>query len=92
MKVKVRFAGLFRRYVGEREADFEIPDGSTAGDLLVTLGKTYAACLPDGLWDQESLKFHRSMRLARVDAGTIDSDEMLFDGDELLVIFALAGG
>ncbi len=92
MKVKVRFAGLFRRYVGEREAEFEIPDGSTAGDLLVLLGKTYGHCLPDGLWDDESLKFHRSMRLARVDAGTIDPDETLREGDELLVIFALAGG
>ena len=92
MKVKVRFAGLFRRYVGEREAEFEIPDGSTAGDLLVLLGKSYGHCLPDGLWDDESLKFHRSMRLARVDAGTIDPDETLREGDELLVIFALAGG
>ena len=88
----MRFAGLFRRYVGEREAEFEIPDGSTAGDLLVLLGKTYGHCLPDGLWDDESLKFHRSMRLARVDAGTIDPDETLREGDELLVIFALAGG
>jgi len=92
VKVKVRFAGLSRRYVGEREAEFEIPDGSTAGDLLVLLGKTYGHCLPDGLWDDESLKFHRSMRLARVDAGTIDPDETLREGDELLVIFALAGG
>ena len=88
----MRFAGLFRRYVGEREADFEIPDGSTAADLLVLLGRTYADKLPDGLWDDESLTFHRSMRLARVDVGTIDGEEKLSDGDELLVIFALAGG
>ena len=92
MKVKVRFAGLFRRYVGEREAGFEIPDGSTAGDLLALLGRTYGNSLPDGLWDEESGTFHRSMRLARVDVGTIGPDEKLRDGDELLVIFALAGG
>ena len=92
MKVKVRFAGLLRRYVGEREAEFDIPDGSTTADLLVQLGKTYGARLPHGLWDKETSTFHRSMRLARVDAGTIGPDEPLNDGDELLVIFALAGG
>jgi len=92
VKVKVRFAGLFRRYVGEREADFDIPEGSTAGDLLVLLGKTYGSLLPKGLWDEESCTFHRSMRLARVGAATIDPEEELRDGDELLVIFALAGG
>jgi len=92
VKVNVRFAGLFRRYVEEREAEFDIPDGSTAADLLVLLGKTYGPKLPHGLWDEESCTFHRSMRLARVDAGTIGPEERLRDGDELLVIFALAGG
>ena len=92
MKVRVRFAGLFKRYVGEPGRDFDLPEGSTAGDLLATLGDTYGSRLPDGLWDEGSRTFHKSMRLARVDAGTIGPAEPLRDGDELLVIFALAGG
>ena len=92
MKVEVRFAGLFRRYVGEREKVFEIQDGSSAGDLLLLIGREYGSRLPENLWDEKSGRFHRSIRIARSGSPTLDETEVLRDGDEILLIFALAGG
>ena len=92
MQVEVRFAGLFRRYVGEQKKVFDIPDGSTAGELLLLIGKEYGSRLPKNLWDEESGRFHRSIRMARSGSHTLDETEVLRDGDEILLIFALAGG
>lgn len=92
MQVLVHFAGLFRHYVGEKERVFDIPDGSSAGDLLRLIGNEYAARLPKNLWDEESGRFHRSIRLARNGSPTSDETELLQDGDDILLIFALAGG
>jgi molybdopterin converting factor small subunit len=92
MQVEVRFAGLFRRYVGEQEKVFDIPDGSTAGDLLLLIGREYSSRLPKNLWDAESGHFHRSIRLARSGSPRLDETEVLRDGDEILLIFAMAGG
>ncbi|MCJ7652786.1 MAG: MoaD/ThiS family protein [Actinobacteria bacterium] len=92
MQVEVRFAGLFRRYVGEQEKVFDVPDGSTAGDLLLLIGKEYGPRLPKNLWDEQSGRFHRSIRIARSGSPRLDETELLRDGDNILLIFALAGG
>ena len=91
MQVNVRFIGLFRRYVGEQEKVFDIPDGSSAGDLLLLIGREYGPRLPRNLWDDESGRFHRSIRLARGNAALAETDG-LRDGDEIVLLFALAGG
>jgi len=90
--VTVRFAGLFRRYTGERERDFDLPDAAGPADLLRMIGNEYGGRLPPGLFDAETGRFHRSVRLARVGSGTIGENDALSDGDEVIVIFALAGG
>jgi molybdopterin converting factor small subunit len=91
MQVKVRFLGLFSRYVGERERVFDITDGSTAADLLLLIGNEYGARLPANFFDKETGRFHKSVHLAR-SGGAIDEDAELHDSDELLVLFSLAGG
>lgn len=91
MQIKVRFVGLFRRYTGEQEKSFEIPEGSSAGELLLLIGREYGPRLPRNLWDDESGRFHRSIRLARSNAALAETDE-LRDGDEIVLLFALAGG
>ena len=91
MKVHIRYVGLFAKYVGERERDFDLPDGATADDLLGMLANQYKETLPESFMDAETGRLHRSVRLART-RGAISSDEPLEDGDNLLVLFTLAGG
>ncbi|MFH1149184.1 MAG: MoaD/ThiS family protein [Actinomycetota bacterium] len=92
MTVTTLFTGVFGVYMGEREAVFEVADGSTAGDLLNRLGRERCSRLPSGLWDAENGRFHRSIRLARCGGPVLAGSEALRDGEELLVIFPLAGG
>ena len=92
MKVEVHFVGLFSRYIGEKERAFDIPDGSSAGDLLRLIGNEYCSRLPPNLWNTDSGRFHRSIRLAINGRPTPDETQLLQDGDNILLIFALAGG
>jgi molybdopterin converting factor small subunit len=91
LKIHVRYVGLFARYVGEREWDFDVLKGSTAGDLLLTIAGHYQESLPESIRDKETGRLHRSVRLARA-GGAISEDEKLQDGDDLIVLFTLAGG
>jgi molybdopterin converting factor small subunit len=88
LNVHVRYVGLFARYVGERERDFDISESSTAGDLLLAIAGRYQECLPASIRDKETGRLHR---LARA-GGAISQDEKLQDGDKLIVLFTLAGG
>jgi len=92
MRVEVRFAGLVRRYLGERERVFDLPEGSTAGDLLLIIGREYGSRLPPSMWDEATGRFHRSVRLARSGAPVLGESEELHEGDQVIFIFALAGG
>ncbi len=85
-------AGLFRHYAGERERVFDVPEGSCAGDLLRLIGKEYGNRLPASLYDPEKERFHRSIRLARLGSGALNDEDPLSEGDEVLVLFTLAGG
>ncbi len=92
MLVKVRFAGLFRHYAGDSERVFDIPEGSCSSDLLRLIGNEYGSRLPSPLWDPKNERFHRSIRLARIGSGALKHSDPLTEGDELLLLFTLAGG
>ncbi len=92
MQVTVRFFGLFKRYIGEASRTFELPEGASAGDLLARVGEEYGASLPSDLWDPASRRFHRTVRLSRAGGPFITGSEPLSDGDELLLLFSMAGG
>jgi len=91
LKVHVRYVGLFAKYVGERERDFDLPDGATADDLLGRLADQYRETLPESFMDKETGRLHKSVRLAAT-SGAIGPEQELNDGDNLLVLFTLAGG
>lgn len=92
MHVTVRFFGLFKRYAGEAQRVFDLPEGSSAGDLLRRVGEEYGSRLPDHLWDPESGQFHRTVRVSRGKGPTLDKAEELQDGEELMLLFAMTGG
>ena len=92
MQVTVRFFGLFKRYTGEAQRVFDLPEGSCAGDLLRLIGEEYVSRLPDHLWNSETGCFHRSVRITRGKGTALDKTETLKEGEELLLLFAMAGG
>ncbi|MHB8894466.1 MAG: MoaD/ThiS family protein [Candidatus Geothermincolia bacterium] len=92
MRIKTRYIGLFARYMGEKVTVFEVDDGSTAGDLLYRLGEERGSRLPRSLWDAGAGRFHKSIKLARCGGPTLAPADPLNDGEEVFVIFPLAGG
>jgi len=92
VKVTVRFFGLFKRYIGEGERVFDLPEGSSAGDLLRLIGEEYGQRLPADLWDTDPGRFYRTVRVSRKGGPFLDETEPLNDGNELLLLFTVAGG
>jgi molybdopterin converting factor small subunit len=92
MRVKVRFVGLMRRYIGSADEELELPDGAGVEELLRMLGSRYAEKLPPGLWREEEGSFHHSVKAARSGEKFLSEKERLRDGDEIYLVFRMAGG
>lgn len=92
MRVKVRFTGLMRHYLGEREREFELPEGSYLGDLLKAVGREYASRMPAQVWDSEKERFHPLITAMRKGEPSSGADTPLRDGDEIFLLSRMAGG
>lgn len=92
MRVKVRFTGMIRHYVGEKERDYDLPEGSTAGDLLLLLGREYGSRMPAHMWNRERERFHPLVIAMRKGEPLHGEDGPLRDGDEIFLLSRLAGG
>ena len=92
MQVRVRFAGLTRHYIGEKERVYELPEGASVGDLLTCIGREYGSRLPRQMWDGKKKRFHQSIRAARRGSPLAEDDEVLEQGEEIYIISRMAGG
>lgn len=92
MQVKVRFAGLTRHYIGEKERVYELPEGARVGDLLARIGRDYGARLPRQMWNGKTERFHQSIRAARRGSPFTEDNDVLVQGEEIYIISRMAGG
>lgn len=92
MQVRVRFAGLTRHYIGERERVYELPEGASVSDLLARIGRDYGYRLPRQMWDGEKERFHQSIRAARPGLPLAENDDVLEQDEEIYIISRMAGG
>jgi molybdopterin converting factor small subunit len=92
MEVKVVYTGILRHYLKAGEESFEIPDGSTVGELMSEVGKARGGLLPAGAWDPETGSFDRIILAVRRGGGVREASEVLQPGEEILLISRLAGG
>ncbi|MDD3718860.1 MAG: MoaD/ThiS family protein [Actinomycetota bacterium] len=92
MRVKARFTGIFRHYAGEKERDYELPEGSKVSDLLLRIGREFSARLPENMWDAREERFHPLIKVGRKGTPFADDEEELRDGDEVFILSRMAGG
>jgi molybdopterin converting factor small subunit len=92
MQVKVRFTGLVRHHTKDTEKIYEMPEGATVSDLLVSIGKDYGPCLPRQMWDPEEQRFNPLIKATRKGAPFAEENEVLRDGDEIYILSRMAGG
>ncbi|MDI6873022.1 MoaD/ThiS family protein [Candidatus Solincola sp.] len=92
MRVRVRFTGLIRHHLGDKEKEFELPEGSRLGDLLKMVGREYASRMPAQMWDAENERFHPLIVAMRKGEPSSGADTPLRDGDEIFLLSRMAGG
>jgi len=92
MRVRVKFTGLFRHYAGEKEREYELPEGSTVADLMAALGRDLGPRLPEQLWDPAEERFNHLIRAIRLERPIQDEGDTLQDGDEVHILSRLTGG
>jgi molybdopterin synthase catalytic subunit len=81
MRVHVRLFAILRERAGWRERDLDLPDGASIDDAWQALVSASPALAPS----RDSLRFARNRAYAA-------PDEVLADGDELVLIPPVAGG
>lgn len=92
MKVKAKSTGLLRHYIGEKEKEYELPEGSNTGDLLLMIGREFGPRFPGNMWDAEEERFHHLIVAIRKGSRFAGGDEPLQDGDEVFIISRMSGG
>lgn len=92
MQVKVHFVGLIRHHTRDSEKTYELPEGATAGELLLVVGRDYGDRLPDHMWNAEEETFHHTVQAAHKGSPGMPQEEQLKDGDDIYIFSRMAGG
>jgi molybdopterin converting factor small subunit len=90
--VRVFFAGLLRRYIGEQEGSVELPDGATVEDLIREVAEAYRDRFPANFLPEGQHSFTRLVQASRRGGPFCRLDEKLEEGEEILIFSRLAGG
>ena len=81
MKVKVLYFATCRDLTGETEADVELSDGATVGDLMTEVGERHPLFRD----------IEKSLMIS-VNQEYVERDEQLESGDEVAFIPPVSGG
>ena len=91
MTVKTIFYGILSEWVGEKEAEFELPEGATYGRLLKEIGLRFGKIMPEMLWDRLKNDFSAPV-LALSSNGRINSEESPLEENEAVTFMLKVGG
>ena len=91
MKVKTIFYGILSEWVGEKEAEFDLPEGATYGLLLKEIGLRFGDIMPRVLWDPIKNDFSAPV-LALGSTGRINSENSSLDENEQVTFMLKIGG
>jgi len=92
VRVKVFYTGLLRRYIGEKEGELELPEGSTVRDLLDAVAAAHRDRFPQSYFAEGRQAFQEMVRASRRGGVPCEPDGKLEEGEEILLLSRLAGG
>lgn len=92
MKVVIKSIADLRDYFGREPVDLELPEGASLVDLLDAVAIRWGPGLPKYLWDAEKHRFRGPILLLIDKKVCLDLTTPLEDGQEVIVMKALAGG
>ena len=92
VNITVVFFGPLKEQTGEKTARFDLPQGSTYGDLLDQIGDRFGRLLHKKIWDNRENAFKAGI-LAVGKGRDLDSRDTVLEADEeIKIIPLLAGG
>ncbi|MGB9586502.1 MAG: MoaD/ThiS family protein [Anaerolineales bacterium] len=92
MKILLKPIGDLHDYFGREPLEIQLPDNAEAKDLLIAIGERWGSNLPMYLWDSQKCTFRGPVFLV-VDSKVLkDPHTPLRDGQEVVLLKALAGG
>lgn len=92
MQVRVCFAGLLRRYIGEKEGSLDLPEGATVDDLIMEVAVVYRDRFPANFLPEGQHSFTRLIQASRRGGPFYKPGEKLEEGAEIMLMSRLAGG
>jgi molybdopterin converting factor small subunit len=92
MKVRVKAFGQMNQYLGAREREVELAEGSRLSDLMLYLEKHWRSQIPDFLWDEVKHGFHGPVVIMINGKAIIDLRTALSQGQEVELHKVLVGG
>ena len=92
--MKITFVSVadLREYFGRAPVELQLPEGATLRDVLAEVDQRWGAQLPGYLWDREQQSFRGPIFLLVNKKVVRDFATALCDGQEVVVMHALAGG
>jgi len=92
MKVKVQFHGILSDWMGGTRAEVSLPEGSTFGELLMEIKKSFSSTMPPQLRNKDQETFNRALWAMRGKDRLNELNAELKDGEEVQFFLSLAGG
>lgn len=92
MIVTLQAIGDLREYFGREPTPLTLPEGAVVQGLLDAIEEHWGEALPAYLWDRETRKFKGPVLLVIDKKAVQDPYAPLWDGLEIRVMRAIAGG
>ena len=92
MKVKVQFHGILSDWMGGTRAEVSLPEGSTFGELLMEIKKSFSSTMPPQLRNKDQETFNRALWAMRGKERLSELNNPLSEGEEIQFFLSLAGG
>ena len=92
MRIKVLFHGILADWVGAKEAEFSLREGSPISELTAVIGLRYGRNMPEQLWDKDKNSFVKSVWAMRGDQKILNPNEELKEGEVIKFLLMQAGG
>jgi len=92
MKVSVMFLGPLGAQIGKDAIEIELPDGSTYGVLMETIGRHYGDKFMDGIWDPEKNAFKGTVLTIGCGRDLQSPQTPLLQNEEIKFVPIFAGG
>jgi molybdopterin converting factor small subunit len=92
MKVRVQFHGILSDWMGGPRAEVQLAEGSTFGELLMEIKKSFSSTMPPQLRHKDQETFNRALWVMRGKERLSELNTPLSDGEEIQFFLSLAGG